>query len=84
MASTNEKSSRVIDIGIGDKQRKEIADGLAHLLADGLVMAALVAARFRLVFDIVSLRVEGCSTGALQAAVTDRVLRLPDHLQYVR
>ena len=34
MPSTKKKSSRAIDIGIGDKQRKEIADGLGHLLAD--------------------------------------------------
>ncbi len=34
MASTKEKYSRAIDIGIGDKQRKAIAEGLAHLLAD--------------------------------------------------
>ncbi|MCF8478469.1 MAG: DNA starvation/stationary phase protection protein [Pseudolabrys sp.] len=34
MASTKEKPSSTIDIGIGDKQRKEIADGLAHFLAD--------------------------------------------------
>ena len=34
MPSTKKKSSRAIDIGIGDKQRKKIADGLGHLLAD--------------------------------------------------
>lgn len=34
MPSTKKKSSRAIDIGISDKQRKEIADGLGHLLAD--------------------------------------------------
>lgn len=34
MASSKEESSSAIDIGIGDKQRKEIADGLAHFLAD--------------------------------------------------
>jgi len=34
MASAKEKYSRTIDIGISDAQRQEIADGLAHLLAD--------------------------------------------------
>ena len=34
MASTKEKHSNAIDIGIGDEQRKAIVDGLAHLLAD--------------------------------------------------
>ena len=34
MPSAKKNSSRAIDIGIGDKQRKEIADGLGHLLAD--------------------------------------------------
>ncbi len=34
MASIKEKSSKAIDIGISDKHRKEIAEGLAHLLAD--------------------------------------------------
>lgn len=34
MSSSKVSHPRVIDIGIGDKQRKAIADGLAHLLAD--------------------------------------------------
>ncbi len=49
------------------------------VLGTGLVTAAFVAAGFRLVFDIVCLRVDGRSAGALQAAVMDRVLRLPEH-----
>ncbi|WP_342739494.1 NHLP bacteriocin export ABC transporter permease/ATPase subunit [Bradyrhizobium sp. B117] len=47
-------------------------------LGMGLVLAAFIAAGFRFVFDIASLRLDGRGAGALQAAFMDRLLRLPD------
>ena len=47
-------------------------------LAIGLVLAAFIAAAFRFAFDIASVRLDGRGAGASQAAVMDRLLRLPD------
>ena len=48
-------------------------------LAIGLILAAAIAAGFRVVYDFAFLRVEGRTAGAMQAAIMDRVLRIPDH-----
>jgi NHLM bacteriocin system ABC transporter ATP-binding protein len=48
-------------------------------LALGLTLAAVIAAAFRVVYDIAVLRIDGRSAGMLQAAIVDRVLRLPGY-----
>jgi NHLM bacteriocin system ABC transporter ATP-binding protein len=53
--------------------------GSLAILAAGLVLAAVIAAGFRVVYDMAFLRLDGRSAGALQAAIMDRVLRLPDY-----
>ncbi|WP_407048085.1 NHLP bacteriocin export ABC transporter permease/ATPase subunit [Methyloraptor flagellatus] len=46
-------------------------------LAIGLVLAAVVSAAFRLAYDMAFLRVDGRMAAQTQAAMVDRVLRLP-------
>jgi NHLM bacteriocin system ABC transporter ATP-binding protein len=46
-------------------------------LAIGLVLAATIAAGFRLAYDMAFLRVDGKMASQTQAAIVDRVLRLP-------
>ena len=48
------------------------------VLGLGLALAVAIAAVFRFVFDMASLRIDGRSAGALQGAIMDRVLRLPE------